>query len=210
MIRILLADDHAVVRRGLRSMLEERPDFTVCAEAGDGREATELALAHKPDVVVLDIALPLLNGVEVARQIRKGSPNTEDLVFTMQDNDALIGDVLHAGARGYLFKSESGAEIINAVTALTRHLPYFSARVSETLLERFNNGGSSRTNALSAREREVLQLIAEGNSNKEMARELDISVKTVETHRAAVRRKLNIRSAAELVRYAVRNKIVAA
>jgi DNA-binding NarL/FixJ family response regulator len=210
MIRILLADDHAVVRRGLRSMLEERPDFTVCAEAGDGREATELALAHKPDVVVLDIALPLLNGVEVARQIRKGSPNTEVLVFTMQDNDALIGDVLHAGARGYLFKSESGAEIINAVTALTRHLPYFSARVSETLLERFNNGGSSRTNALSAREREVLQLIAEGNSNKEMARELDISVKTVETHRAAVRRKLNIRSAAELVRYAVRNKIVAA
>jgi DNA-binding NarL/FixJ family response regulator len=210
MIRILLADDQIVVRRGLRSVLEERPDFMVCAETGDGREAAELALSHKPDVVVLDISLPLLNGIEVARQIRKGSPGTEVLVFTAHDDDAVIGDVLHAGARGYLFKSETGAEIINAITALTRHLPYFSARVSETLLEKFNSGGVPVINALSAREREVLQLIAEGNSNKKIARELGISVKTVESHRAAVRRKLNVQSSADLVRYAVRNKIIQA
>jgi DNA-binding NarL/FixJ family response regulator len=209
-VRILLADDHVMVRRGLRAVLEEQRDFVICAEAAEGREAVELALAHKPNVVVLDISLPVLNGIEVARQIRKGSPETEVLVFTMHDNDELIAEVLRAGARGYLLKSEAGDQIVNAVAALNRHTPYFSGRVSAALLERFNAGAPAHVNGLTAREREIVQLIAEGNSNKRIAILLDISVKTVETHRSTVMRKLNIRSMAELVRYAVRHKLVEA
>jgi DNA-binding NarL/FixJ family response regulator len=209
-VRILLADDHVVVRRGLRALLETRQDFAVCAEAAEGREAVDLALKHKPDVAVLDVSLPVLNGIEAARQIRRGSPGTEVLIFTMHDSDELITEVLHAGARGYLLKSETDEQIINAVTALTRHKPYFSSQVSEALLDKFNAAASGQANVLTSREREIVQLIAEGNSNKRIAMLLDISVKTVETHRSAAMRKLNIRSTAELVRYAVRNKLIQA
>jgi DNA-binding NarL/FixJ family response regulator len=208
--RILLADDHLVVRRGLRALLEARHEFVVCAEACEGREAIDLALRHKPDVAVVDVSLPVLNGIEVARQIRRGSPTTEVLIFTMHDNDELISEVLHAGARGYLLKSDTDDQIISAVTALIRHKPYFSSRVSEALLDKFNSAAGAQSNALTAREREIVQLIAEGNSNKRIALLLDISVKTVETHRAAAMRKLGIRSTAELVRYAVRNKLIQA
>jgi DNA-binding NarL/FixJ family response regulator len=208
--RILLADDHLVVRRGLRALLEARHEFVVCAEACEGREAIDLALKHKPDVAVVDVSLPVLNGIEVARQIRRGSPTTEVLIFTMHDNDELISEVLHAGARGYLLKSDTDDQIISAVTALIRHKPYFSSRVSEALLDKFNSAAGAQSNALTAREREIVQLIAEGNSNKRIALLLDISVKTVETHRAAAMRKLGIRSTAELVRYAVRNKLIQA
>jgi DNA-binding NarL/FixJ family response regulator len=206
--RIVLADDHLIVRRGLRALLETRPDFVVCAEASDGREAVDLVLQHKPDVAVLDISLPLLNGVEATRHIRKGSPATEILVFTMHDGDELIREALHAGARGYLLKSEGDEQIINAVAALASHRPFFSAQASETLLDSFSHGSGAPANVLTMREREIVQLIAEGNSNKTIARSLNISVKTVETHRSTAMRKLDMHSSAELVRYAVRNKLI--
>jgi len=210
MVRILLADDHAVVRRGLRALLEARQDFEVCAEASNGREAVELALQHKPDVAVLDISLTQLNGIEVTRQIRKETPETEVMIFTLHDNEAEIRDVLHAGARGYVLKSEADEQIVRAVEPLSRHHAFFSDHVSETLLDNFVEQSASGNNGslLTAREREVVQLIAEGNSNKKIAYLLSISVKTVETHRSASMRKLDIHSTAELVRYAVRSKLI--
>lgn len=210
MTRILIADDHEVVRSGLRSILEAHPGWQVVAEAVDGKEAVVKSFETNPDVAILDYSIPLINGVEATRQIRKRQPKTEVLVFTMHDNDELIAEVLRAGARGYLLKSEAGDQIVNAVAALNRHTPYFSGRVSAALLERFNAGAPAHVNGLTAREREIVQLIAEGNSNKRIAILLDISVKTVETHRSTVMRKLNIRSMAELVRYAVRHKLVEA
>jgi DNA-binding NarL/FixJ family response regulator len=210
MVRILLADDHAVVRRGLRALLEAQQDFEVCAEASNGREAVELALQHKPDVAVLDLSLTQLNGIEVTRQIRKETPETEVMIFTLHDNEAEIRDVLHAGARGYVLKSEADEQIVRAVESLSRHHAFFSDHVSETLLDSFveQSGPGSNGSLLTAREREVVQLIAEGNSNKKIAYLLSISVKTVETHRSASMRKLDIHSTAELVRYAVRNKLI--
>jgi DNA-binding NarL/FixJ family response regulator len=168
MVRILLADDHAVVRRGLRALLEARQDFEVCAEASNGREAVELALHHKPDVAVLDISLPILNGIEATRQIRKETPGTEVMIFTLHDRESEIRDVLHAGARGYVLKSEADEQIVRAVESLARHHAYFSDHVSETLLDNFveQAGAGSNGVSLTAREREVVQLIAVGNSNK--------------------------------------------
>jgi DNA-binding NarL/FixJ family response regulator len=209
-VRILIADDHEIVRRGLRALLETRDDLVVCAEAQDGREAVDLATQHKPDIAVLDVSLPTLNGIEATRQIRRDSPHTEVLVFTMHNSDELISEVLHAGARGYLLKTEADEQIFNAVSALARHRPFFSNQVSETLLDKFNSGVTGHLTGLTPREREIVQLIAEGSSNKMIARTLDISVKTVETHRSASMRKLSIRSTAQLVRYAVRNKLVQA
>jgi len=210
MVRILLADDHAVVRRGLRALLEARQDFEVCAEASNGREAVELVLHHKPDVVVLDIALPIVSGIEATRQIRKDAPGTEVMIFTLVDRESEIRDVLHAGARGYVLKSEADEQIVRAVEALARHHAFFSDHVSETLLGNFieQSGSGNSSISLTAREREVVQLIAEGNSNKKIAHLLSISVKTVETHRSASMRKLDIHSTAELVRYAVRNRLI--
>jgi DNA-binding NarL/FixJ family response regulator len=209
MVRILLADDHAVVRRGLRALLEARQDFEVCAEASNGREAVALALHHKPDVAVLDISLPIVNGIEATRQIRKEAPGTEVMIFTLHDRESEIRDVLHAGARGYVLKSEADEQIVRAVEALARHHAYFSDHVSETLLDNFvEQAGSGNAIALTAREREVVQLIAEGNSNKKIAHLLSISVKTVETHRSASMRKLDIHSTADLVRYAVRQRLI--
>ena len=209
-VRILLADDHTVVRRGLRALLETRPNFMVCAEAADGREAVSLAISHVPDVVVLDISLPILNGIDATMQIRKAVPTAEILIFTMHDNESTIQDVLHAGARGYLLKSEADDQIVNAVEALSRHRTFFSNHVSETLLEVVLRGtpSSVESNHLTTREREIVQLIAEGGSNKSIAMALNISVKTVETHRSASMRKLKLHSSAELVRYAVKNKLI--
>jgi len=206
-VRIMIADDHVIVRRGLRALLAMRSDFSVCAEAQDGRQAVEAALQHKPDVAIIDVSLPFLNGIEVTRQIRRGSPLTEVLVFTMHDNEELIGEALRAGARGYILKSEAEEQVIKAVETLARRRPFFSSNVSETLLGTFNSGATIHPIGLTPREREIVQLIAEGNSNKLVARALDISVKTVETHRAAAMRKLSLDSTAALVRYALRNKI---
>jgi len=209
-LRILIADDHDIVRRGLRGVLESRSDWIVCAEARDGREAVDLTRQHQPDVALVDVSLPVLSGIEATRQICRSSLPTEVLVFTMHDSEELIGQALHAGARGYLLKSEADEQIIQAVTALARHRPYFSSRVSETLLNKFMLSASSFSSGLTRREREIVRLITEGHSNKMIAQTLDISVKTVETHRSASMRKLSLGSTVELVRYALRNNFVQA
>jgi DNA-binding NarL/FixJ family response regulator len=205
MVRILLADGQAVVRRGLRVIFEARQIFEVCAEASDGGEAVELALRHKPDVAILDVALPVVDGIAATRKIREGSPGTEVLIFTLCPRENEIRDVLHAGARGYLLQSEADDQIVRAVEALAQHGTFFSDHVSEALLGGVLGARSDHnTLSLTVRERKVVQLIAEGNSNKETAHLLSISVKTVETHRTASMRKLDLHSTADLVRYAFR------
>jgi DNA-binding NarL/FixJ family response regulator len=210
MVRILLGDDQAVVRRGLRVILEARQLFEVCAEARDGREAVELALRHKPDVAILDISLPGVDGIEATQRIRKESPGTEVLISTLCPRENEIRDVLHAGARGYLLQSEADDQIVRAVEALAQHRTFFSDHVSEALLRSVLDRAKSDPNTLSLtmRERKVVQLIAEGNSNKRAAHLLSISVKTVESHRTASMRKLDLHSTADLVRYAFREGLV--
>jgi DNA-binding NarL/FixJ family response regulator len=213
-VRILVADDHHVVRAGLRSLLESKSEWEVCGEAANGREAVEKAAKLKPDVAVLDIAMPLLNGVEATRQILKVSPKTAILILTMHDSDSLIQEVLGAGALGYVLKDDADRNLIAAVDSLSRHKSYLSSRVTDAaaIAGAQAGGGSSEKSSrgrITPREREVLQLLAEGKSNKEIAAVLEISVKTAETHRANIMLKLNIHSIADLVRYAVRNNIIA-
>ena len=213
MTRILIADDHDVVRVGVRRVLEGLPNYEVVAEAADGKEAIVKAIETKPDVVLLDYALPLLNGSEVTRQIRVRLPTTEVLVFTMHDSEVLMEEVfLKAGARGYLLKSEANRHLIDAVACVAGHRAFLTNKVTETLLERYLNRSDqpSSRSILTNRERSVVQLIAEGHSNKQVANVLNISLKTVETHRAAIMRKLNFSSSAALVRYAIRNQLVQA
>ena len=210
MTRILIADDHEVVRSGLRLILEAHADWEVVAEAADGKEAILKAFDAKPDVAVLDYSLPLVNGVEVTRQIRARLRRTEVLIFTMHDNEILLEELLKAGARGYLLKSDAKQHLIAAIESLAVHKPFFTSSVSEALLESFLTRTSRVGSTLTNRERSVVQLIAEGHTNKDIARLLHISIKTVETHRAATMRKLNLSSSAALVRYAVRNKLVEA
>jgi DNA-binding NarL/FixJ family response regulator len=212
-LRILLADDHDVVRHGIKCLLEERPDWVVCGEARTGREAVALAAALQPNVAVLDLAMPDLNGIEATRQIAKVSPETETLLFTVHMTEALLPEVIAAGARGYLLKSDAAKSITTAVESVAHHRPFFSPAVSATAGSDHTRGarqtgGETRSaQALTPREREVTQLIAEGRSNKKIATLLDLSVKTVETHRAAVMRKLGVNSVAGVVRYAVRNHL---
>jgi DNA-binding NarL/FixJ family response regulator len=208
MIRILIADDHEVVRSGLRRILEAQPNWEVVAEAGDGRDAVSKAIETKPDVAVLDYSLPLVNGIEATRRIRAQLPRTEVLIFTMHDNEMLIQDLLKAGARGYLLKSDAKRHLIGAIESLASHKPFFTAKVSEALLDSFLARPGKEVSTLTNRERGVVQLIAEGHTNKQIARILSISLKTVETHRAAIMRKLSLSSSAGLVRYAIRNRIV--
>lgn len=211
-VRIIVADDHEVVRRGLRGLLEAQPGWAVVAEAATGREALETARRLRPHVVVLDITMPTLNGLEATRQIRKASPETEVLILSMHESEQLVGEVLRAGARGYVLKSDAGRDLVTAVDTVRRHEPFFTSRVSEMVLEDYLGGGAGgreRTGrGLTAREREVVQLLAEGKSNKEVAVALRISVKTAETHRTNLMRKLDLHSVSEIVRYAVRNKMV--
>jgi DNA-binding NarL/FixJ family response regulator len=210
MTRILIADDHDVVRSGLRAILEEQAGWEIVAEAADGLEAVDKALATRPDVVVLDYGLPVLNGVEATRQIRARVPGVEVLIFTMHDTEALVRDVLEAGARGFLLKSDAKRFLISAVETLAVHKPFFTGQVSEALLDTYLAKGASTGSLISAREKSVVQLIAEGRSNKEIADLLSISLKTVETHRAAAMRKLNLTTTAGLIRYAIRNKFIEA
>ena len=213
-VRILVADDHQVVRTGLRALLESKSGWQVCAEAANGREAVEQASQLKPDVAVLDIGMPLLNGVEATRQIRKLSPKTEVLILTMHDSDLLVQEVLGAGAHGYILKDDADRNLVAAVDALRRHKPYLSSRVSDAASSTTGGSrdGSTSSQALRSRltprEREIVQLLAEGKSNKEVAGYLGISVKTAETHRANIMLKMDFHSITELVRYAVRNKII--
>ena len=213
MIRILLADDHDVVRRGLRALLEAQPGWQVVAEARTGREAVDLATEWRPDLAIIDLMMPEINGLEVTRRIRRDLPGTEVLIFTMYHSEQLMREALQAGARGYLLKSDAAERLVAAVAAVARHRPFFSDQVSEMLLEAFMRsaaeaGEGGGLEALTAREREIVQLLAEGRGNREIAGTLAISVKTVETHRAAVMRKLGVTSLAELVRYAVRNGLI--
>jgi DNA-binding NarL/FixJ family response regulator len=211
MTRILIADDHEVVRSGLRMILESQPGWQVVAEAADGKEAIAQARATQPDVAILDYSIPLVNGVEAARQIRKSEPKIEVLIFTMHDSEELVEAVLESGARGFLLKSGPKQLLISAVEALAAHRPFFSGHVSEKLLETFLQSQKDRIGRLlSARERIVVQLIADGQSNKQIGATLNLSVKTIESHRAAIMRKLNLKSTAGIVRYAIRNKLIEA
>ncbi|HEV7258883.1 MAG TPA: response regulator transcription factor [Bosea sp. (in: a-proteobacteria)] len=208
-VRVLIADDHDIVRRGVRSIIESRPGWEVVAEAQDGREALDLALETKPDIAIVDYSIPAMNGAQLTRQICSESPETQVLIFSTHDGDVLIREVLTAGARGFLVKSDADRTILAALDALARRQPYFTAHISETLLKHYlSQPGGGETGTLTPREREVVQLIAEGNSSKEASRILNISLKTVETHRSAVMHKLHLSTTAALVRYAVRNRIV--
>jgi DNA-binding NarL/FixJ family response regulator len=206
--RLLIADDHQIVRAGLRHILESHPNWEVVAEASDGKEAVRKAIESKPDIAIIDYSLPIMNGIEVTRRIREHLEKTEVLIFTVHENEALIEEILKAGARGYLLKSDANKNIIEAVETLERHKPYFTNRVSETLLHSFLARQSIPRTVLTDRERGVVQLIAEGYTTKQIAHLLGISPKTVESHRSAIMRKLNLTSSAELVRYAIRNRIV--
>lgn len=213
MIRILIADDHEVVRKGLIAVLSQRSDWEVCGEASDGREAVRLATNFQPQVAILDLSMPGLNGLEATRQIRHDAPQTEILVFSMYEDEQFVHDVLAAGARGYLLKSDVATQLITAVETVARHKPYFTSDIAEKVLAGFlklNTGGeSAERGILTAREREIVQLLAESKSNKEVADVLNISVKTVQTHRATIMRKLGIGTIVDLVHYAIRNKLVA-
>jgi len=210
LIRILIADDHDIVRAGLRRILEAHANWEVVAEAGDGKDAIRKAVETKPDIVVIDYSLPMLNGTEVTREIRSRLPKTEVLIFTMHDNERLIEDLLSAGARGYVLKTDAKQYLVEAIEALAAHKPYFTGKVSKTLLDAYLARSRVEKGPLTNREREVVQLIAEGYTNKQIANLLHLSLKTVETHRAAIMRKLDASSTADLVRYAIRNKIVEA
>ena len=207
-LRILIADDHDVVRQGLRHMLEAQPGWTVCGEATTGRDAVEMTNELTPDIVIIDYSMPDLNGLEATRQIKKALPSIEILIFTMHDSDELVRDILAAGARGFLLKSDAARHIVLAVESLGRHKPFFTSKVSETMLDTFlrSMDGVPVAGALTPREREILQLLAEGSSNKKVATRLSISIKTVETHRSTIMRKIGVNSISELVRYAIRNK----
>ncbi len=207
LVRILLADDHDVVRKGLRGLLEVNSAWQVCGEATNGRDAVKLAMELKPDLAVLDLEMPELNGLEATRQIKKHLPDLEVLIFTMHETDQFIHDALVAGARGFVLKADAGRYLVEAVEALSRHKPFFTSKASETLLEKFleSTAASIEADRLTDREREIVQLLAEGKGNKEISAILYISVKTVETHRAAIMRKLKMNSIVDLVRYAIRN-----
>lgn len=208
--RVLIADDHEVVRSGVRLVLEARANLHVVAEASNGRQALEEARSTKPDIAIIDYSLPELNGLDLARALKRELPRVEVLIYTMHDREDLVLDALRAGARGYVLKSDTQRHLLAAVDALSIRRPYFSGAVSEALLERFLESSPSTQATLTPREREIVQLIAEGHINKEIGHILDISVKTVETHRASAMHKLKLRTTAELVRYAVRNNIIQA
>ncbi len=216
MLRILIADDHEVARRGIRAVLENHPGWEVCGEAKDGRESVELAAMTRPDIVLLDIGMPNLNGLEAARQILANNPEVAILILTMHDSDNVVREVLRAGARGFLLKSDAGRDLVAAVEALQRQRTFFTTRVSQMVLDGYLDHGKNGHevkreiggDVLTSREREVIQLLAEGKTSKEVAVTLNLSVKTAETHRTNLMRKLDLHSVADLTRYAVRNGIV--
>ena len=206
---VMIVDDHDTVRRGVRGVVETTQCYEVVGEASNGRQALDLARETQPDIAIIDYSLPELNGLDLAHGMKKVAPRTEILLFTMHDREDLIMEVLRAGVRGFVLKSDAEKHLLAALDALSLRRPYFSGAVSETLLDRFLVSKLEATaGSLTHREREVVQLIAEGRINKEIAHRLDISVKTVETHRASAMHKLKLRTTADLVRYAVRNGIV--
>jgi DNA-binding NarL/FixJ family response regulator len=217
-VSILIADDHELVRKGIRTVLEARAGWQVVAEASDGREAVKKTQELKPQVAILDISMPLLNGLEATRQIAKVAPQTKVLILTMHEADPMIQQILQAGARGYLLKSDASLDLVSAVEALLRNKTFFTPKVGQIVLDGFLNKNpkgaqeDAGNNALrlTARQRQIVQLLAEGKSSKEVAVVLDISVKTAETHRANIMRRLDCHSVTDLVHYAIRNGITQA
>jgi DNA-binding NarL/FixJ family response regulator len=220
-LRILIADDHEVARHGIRALLEAHAGWEVCAEAKDGREAVELASTTNPALILLDIGMPNLNGLEAARKILAASPDVPILILTMHDSDQVVREVLRVGARGFLLKSDAGRDLVAAVEALQMRRTFFTTKVSQMVLEGYLDRDSPENReagneikqdeaaaVLTGREREVIQLLAEGKTSKEVAVALRLSVKTAETHRTNLMRKLDLHSVADLTRYAVRNGIV--
>jgi DNA-binding NarL/FixJ family response regulator len=211
-LRILIADDHEVARKGIRSILESHPGWEVCAEAKDGREAVEYASQFKPDLLLIDIGMPNLNGLDAARQILAAMPEALILILTIHDSEHIVREVLAAGARGFLLKSDAGRDLVAAVEALQGRRTFFTSKVSQMMLDGYlrpaeaHDAGEQRI--LTPREREVIQLVAEGKTTKEIATNLSLSVKTAETHRTNLMRKLDLHSIADLTLYAVRNGIV--
>jgi two-component system response regulator NreC len=212
-LRILLGDDHTLLRQGLRKILQERPDWEVVAEAGDGRDAVRQALAIQPDIAILDIGMPLMNGIEATRQIVRRRPDIHVLILSMHANEAYIIQALKSGAKGYLLKDSADTELIRAVAAVASGKSFFSPAVAKVMLDDYvrqlaEKGIADRFDTLSEREREIFQLVAEGHSNKEIAELLSVSPATVETHRAHVLQKLDVHNTAELVLYAVRRGVI--
>ena len=213
-LRILIADDHEVVRHGVRSLLQNHAGWEVCGEAVDGRDAVEKAAQLKPDLVILDVGMPNLNGLDAASQILHANPHVTVLILTIDESEAVIREVLNAGARGFLLKSDAARDLVTAVEALQRHQTYFTSKVADLVLDGYlKQDHPTRVveipqARLTPREREVVQLLAEGKTTKEVAVQLGMSVKTAETHRSNIMRKLDIHSVAQLVVYAIRNNIV--
>lgn len=212
MLRILIADDHEVARKGIRSLLEGHAGWEVCGEAGDGRQAVELAGQLKPHILLLDIGMPNLNGLDAARQILATMPEARILILTIHDSEQVVREVLAAGARGFLLKSDAGRDLVAAVEALQNRRTFFTSRVAQMMLDGYlrpyEAHSDSGRHILTPREREVIQLVAEGKTTKEIATTLSLSVKTAETHRTNLMRKLGLHSIADITLYAVRNGIV--
>ena len=205
---ILIADDHDVVRSGLRAILESHEGWEVVADADNGKDAIALAVEKSPNVAIVDYSLPLINGIEVARNIKVRHVDTEVLIFTMHDSDMLVREAFQAGARAFLLKSDARQHLMTAVESLLNHRPFFTGNISEKMLASYLSLNDGPKVVLSPREKNVIQLISEGYSNKGMSRVLNLSVKTIETHRASAMRKLSVNSTAELVRYAIRNMLI--
>lgn len=210
-VRILIADDHELVRRGLAAELSKIPGWEVAAEAANGQQAVALAQSLKPDLIVLDLSMPELNGLAATRRILEADPAARILILTAHESEQLVREVLAAGALGYVLKSDAGRVLVTALQSLLVGAPFFTSKVATTVLEGYLRSPAPELaglSVLSAREQEIVQLLAEGKSNKEVARALGISVKTAETHRSNIMRKTGLGSLAELVRFAVRNKII--
>jgi two-component system, NarL family, response regulator NreC len=207
-IRILLADDHTIVRQGFRLILSSQPDMEIVGEAGNGREAVELAASLTPDVAVMDVAMPELNGIEATRRIAASSPKTRVLALSMHKDSVYVREILRAGARGYLLKDSIDTDLLAAVRAVAKGEGYLSPAVSDAVLSDYRQHVTDPIDRLSSREREVLQMIAEGKTNKEIASTLNLSVYTIDAHRGHIIEKLNLHSTGELVRFAVRNGLI--
>lgn len=206
-LRILLADDHLIVRQGLRSILE-RDAYTIVGEAGDGREAIRMAEEFHPDIAVLDLAMPLLNGLDAAREIAKISPQTRTILLTMHTEDPYVMEAIHAGVRGYLLKTQAAQDLVQAIREVSRGAMYLSPGISRAVIEAYLAKTELPPDPLTPREREVIQLIAEGKTTKEVAAILGVSVKTAESHRTRIMEKLQIHETASLVRYAIRRGLI--
>jgi two-component system response regulator NreC len=212
-IRVLIADDHEVVREGVRALLERQPDLEVCGLAANGREAVDLARKTRPDVVVMDMTMPELDGVDAIRQIKKALPKTEVVVFSAHNSAEIAEEVFDAGAKSYIEKTEASRHLVAAIRSLAEHKPFFTSQTSEVLFAKFLSPEGKKQNKpveqkLTPREREIVRLLAQSSSNKDIATALGISIRTVETHRATLMRKLSLRSVAGLVRYAIRRHII--